>query len=284
MLTYNMDVERGSLWLITTPNQTAISLPFYCSEAGLFYARKNFYTKRNYKESYLLLFTLEGNGYLEQDNQRIILNKNEALLIDCRLPQEYGTLNDKWIHYWLHIDGFGVKSYYSLLNPDNKLSAIKLDSDSLNYYFDSILKNLESENTESILEISLACHNILNKMTRRINGDNLSGSSINIIKESADYIRNNYKEDLDLDLLIDKAHLSKAYFIRLFKQYIGTTPHNFLINCRINKAKELLELSDLSLTKIAEESGFTDSSAFSVRFKAVTGVNPGTYRKNSFRN
>ena len=49
MLTYNMDVERRSLWLRTTPGELALAQPYYCTEAGRFYGRSRFSTARTDK-------------------------------------------------------------------------------------------------------------------------------------------------------------------------------------------------------------------------------------------
>ena len=50
--------------------------------------------------------------------------------------------------------------------------------------------------------------------------------------------------------------MSKSYFLRLFRRYMGTTPYNYLVNFRITQAKELLVLTDHSVSEIAQEVGF----------------------------
>lgn len=54
MLTYNMDVTPESLWKRTTPSEAELTQPYYCTEAGVFYAQQHFSTARTDKESYLL--------------------------------------------------------------------------------------------------------------------------------------------------------------------------------------------------------------------------------------
>lgn len=73
--------------------------------------------------------------------------------------------------------------------------------------------------------------------------------------------------------------MSKSYFLRLFRRYMGTTPYNYLVNFRITQAKELLVLTDYSVSEIAQEVGFGDAGNFSTRFAKATGQSPLQYRK-----
>ena len=54
MLTYNMDVTPESVWKRTTPSEAELAQPYYCTEAGVFYAQQHFSTARTDKESYIL--------------------------------------------------------------------------------------------------------------------------------------------------------------------------------------------------------------------------------------
>ena len=56
--------------------------------------------------------------------------------------------------------------------------------------------------------------------------------------------------------------MSKSYFLRLFRRYMGTTPYNYLVNFRITQAKELLVLTDHSVSEIAQEVGFGMPATF----------------------
>lgn len=286
MLTYNMDVEKGSLWLRTTPGSTARTLPFYCTEVGLFYARSKFTTSRTNKESYLLFFTLEGKGELTQNGETVAMLPGQALLIDCRTPQSYGTSPDcdRWVHYWVHLDGDGVRALFPLVNPNGNLNVINVPKASFTAQFDTISKNLESDSTEALLQNGLALHTLLSLMVSEDLFKELGSSSLQeIIQKSASYIRMHCCEKINLNQLYVNTNLSKSYYMRLFKRYIGTSPYTYLLSCRITQAKELLECTDTSITVIAEKTGFSDISAFSVRFQSMTGESPLHYRRNALR-
>ena len=77
--------------------------------------------------------------------------------------------------------------------------------------------------------------------------------------------------------------MSKSYFLRLFWRYMGTTPYNYLVNFHITQAKELLVLTDHSVSEIAQKVGFGDASNFSTRFAKATGQSPLQYRKSALK-
>jgi hypothetical protein len=152
-----MDVEKGSLWLRTTPSSATRSLPFYCTEAGIFYARSNFVTSRTNKDSYLLFFTLGGRGIVIQNQETVFLEAGQALLLDCRTPQSYGTSpgSEKWVHCWIHLNGEGVKALFPLINASSHMNVINVPRDSFSSQFDIFLNNLESDNTELIMQLNV---------------------------------------------------------------------------------------------------------------------------------
>ena len=92
MLTYNMDVTPESVWKRTTPSEAELAQPYYCTEAGVFYAQQHFSTARTDKESYLLFYTLRGAGLIEQGESHVVLSTGQALLLNCRTPQSYCTV------------------------------------------------------------------------------------------------------------------------------------------------------------------------------------------------
>jgi len=71
---------------------------------------------------------------------------------------------------------------------------------------------------------------------------------------------------------------SKDYLIKKFKSSMNITPHQYMINLRVNKAKSLLMTSEMPLTKIIFECGFDDPSTFHRNFLKETGVTPYQFR------
>src|ERR671924_2007281 len=92
-----------------------------------------------------------------------------------------------------------------------------------------------------------------------------------------DVIDRDYAAPLDVAALARAAHASTAHFSRSFKEAFGETPHQFLLRRRIERAKDLLRGTDLSVTEVSLEVGFQSLSSFSNAFRDLVGVRPSDY-------
>lgn len=93
------------------------------------------------------------------------------------------------------------------------------------------------------------------------------------------YIDENLSDKLSLKELAEKGCMSIPYFSRKFKERMGKTLIQYLNECRIEKAKTLLENKNLSLEQVAEEAGFSNANYLIRVFKKITGQTIGEYRK-----
>ena len=285
MLTYNMDVTPESIWKRTTPSEAELAQPYYCTEAGVFYAQQHFSTARTDKESYILFYTLRGAGLIEQDGNHVTLSTGQALLLNCRTPQSYCTAPGQscWHHYWVHLDGAGVAAMEPLLLPDKKLTPVQLTGVRMQELFELVLEQMELGTVDSMVQTGLALHEMLALCAQSLFAQAEMTTNRQLILQAAETLRKNYRQELSLADLLSSAHMSKSYFLRLFRRYMGTTPYNYLVNFRITQAKELLVLTDHSISAIAREVGFGDASNFSTRFANATGQSPLQYRKSALK-
>ena len=283
MLTYNMDVEERSLWLRATPGAAVLAQPFYCTEAGHFYGRSRFATARTDKESYLLFYTVAGAGLIEQGVQQVELPAGSALLLNCRTPQSYCTApgQQSWQHTWVHLDGAGVANLAETLLPQNRLTPVRVSAWEVQPLFDTIFAEWDRGTVAAQIETGLTLHRMLALMAARLLAGDASRSNRALIEQATGYIRAHYAEPLSLDALLAQTPVSKSWFLRLFRQYTGTTPYNFLLSTRITRAKELLVLTDFAVSEVAHQVGFGDESNFSTRFTAMVGQSPQQYRKSA---
>lgn len=101
------------------------------------------------------------------------------------------------------------------------------------------------------------------------------------ILEAMEYIHEHFTEDISIADLIRKLGLSKAYFNRSFKEYCGQTPGEKILSLRMEKARMLLSISDISVSETARICGFSDSSYFSAKFRQMFGCTPLMYRRQN---
>ncbi|VVM71618.1 HTH-type transcriptional activator RhaS [Pseudomonas fluorescens] len=97
------------------------------------------------------------------------------------------------------------------------------------------------------------------------------------LERAAEYIRDNCTQQLKLEDICEAAQLSPSYLIRAFKQHYGMTPHAFLVNRRIQFARERLRSGKL-IADVALEAGFADQAHFQRAFKQHLAATPGQYR------
>ena len=92
------------------------------------------------------------------------------------------------------------------------------------------------------------------------------------------YIEEHLAEDLSLSTLSEVVHLSPYHFARIFKESVGVSPHQYVIQRRVERAKLLLATTTWSLTTIAHMVGFAHESHLALHFKRLTGLTPKHYR------
>lgn len=104
------------------------------------------------------------------------------------------------------------------------------------------------------------------------------GLSATKLRQVTDFIGDNYSRDLKLTELAGVAGMSSFHFAREFKRTTGTTPHQYLIKFRVERAKAMLAQNELPLIEVGLRSGFSHQSHFTRLFRRLTGTTPQLYR------
>ena len=98
------------------------------------------------------------------------------------------------------------------------------------------------------------------------------------MKRMLEYIERRYAEKITLDDIAGAGHVSKNTCINIFQLYVGDSPVSFLRSYRLQQSRPLLKNTELSVSQIAYEVGFSGASYFAEAFKAAYGMSPHTYR------
>lgn len=99
-----------------------------------------------------------------------------------------------------------------------------------------------------------------------------------LLRDLRSYIASNLESDLTLAALALRAEMSPSCFSRWFRSRTGITPHAFVIESRLERAKAMLRESDRSLLEIALSVGFTSQSCLNVAFRRRAGMTPAEFR------
>ena len=106
------------------------------------------------------------------------------------------------------------------------------------------------------------------------------GLSNRALLKATDYIKDRLNQSIKIRDLAAFLGISQFHFSRLFKQSTGKTPHQYVIEQRIELAKRLLKKEDRAIADIALDCGFSSQSHFGQHFRKATGISPSKYRRN----
>lgn len=143
--------------------------------------------------------------------------------------------------------------------------------------FDNVFSVLSSENNLTVLKeftqkCLLECESAI--ASRKAHVENP------VIKKVCDYLNMHLSEDLSLEQMADFANVSSFYLSKLFKEEKGVTFINFISDRRLEKTRELLKNTDLSIKEITTEVGYNDQNYLSRIFKNRYGLSPSEYRNS----
>ncbi|THF81648.1 AraC family transcriptional regulator [Cohnella fermenti] len=121
-------------------------------------------------------------------------------------------------------------------------------------------------------------YQFVHEQFRQLNEDAEQPAKPQLADEIADYIRSRLREAISMETLSQTFHYSPHYLSRVFRRKYGRSPLSHLVHARMNRAKQLLAETDVSIRDIAESVGYSDMYYFTRLFKKQTGVTPVQYR------
>ena len=99
------------------------------------------------------------------------------------------------------------------------------------------------------------------------------------IREALSFIEQNFQNDISVEDIARFCGLNRSYFGKIFKDTVGRSPQDFLMNYRMVKATELLKMTQLSIGDISNAVGYSNQLHFSRAFKNIYGISPRDWRK-----
>lgn len=143
-------------------------------------------------------------------------------------------------------------------------------------FIDNIYKALDNQSSwQSVL--TLLSKNILDSYQASSNTRKQEANKP--IREAKNYIKENLKECISLEQISSKAGFNPSYFSSLFKKETGITFSEYVIQVRMEHAKELLKETDWNISVICGEVGYNDLKNFNKNFKKYTGLRPNEFRR-----
>lgn len=157
---------------------------------------------------------------------------------------------------------------YELISALRKAMALSSFSESEAETIDSIMK--KSCLKEFIAAVAERLQEIWTIMQEEDRG---------ICTKAKEYVHRNYQNNqLSVDMIGERLHISSWYLSKLFKEKFGVSLFDYIRQVRISEAKKLLSETHLNLSEISERVGYSNSKVFIGNFKKTEGITPGSYR------
>lgn len=276
--------SEDSVRMILTTSPLARNMYYYVQEVGYFKALHKYYTERENLNSFLVVYTLSGTGLLKYRGREYSLQPGQAFFINCMEYQFYKSTTDApWEFLWVHFNGCASLAYFNqyMKNGDSVIDI--QDALSIKQILSDIINVNQNRNFKTEMITSKLITDLLTQLLISAYTSNTADSMIpKYINDTVRYIEKHYKQKITLDHLSKQFSIDKFHLQKEFKHYMGLTPNTYMINCRLNHAKELLKYSDLSVKEISYEIGIENISHFINLFKKSEHKTPLTY-KNEWR-
>jgi AraC-like DNA-binding protein len=264
------------------PNsEYALKHLLYIQSFSLIKASKFYFTKREGADTYALIYTCGGAGYVEYDGNVYHLRTGDGILIDCKKTHLYKADEHVWEHCVLHFNGLRVAHIYELFNENNDASFHETQNSDFHNALKTLIYTYSSLLPYWELQISSQLESLLVKiMTNTERYQETVNTLPETLKYLVRYMESNFEKPLTIEYLAEFSGFSKFYLSRLFKKHLNTTPNEYLIQLRINEAKRILKASNLPSNKICKMVGIEDENYFYRLFRKKVGVTPNQYRRS----
>ncbi len=282
-LQYRYDLKESSFSFGSIPTPERDMLPFQVHACGHFQTGNLYYTDREGLDTYLLLYTKQGAGILRYQGATHLLEPHMAVVIHCRNHQYYHTSDLAWDFHWVHFTGHSVPEYLRRMDGHGAVPFQIQDRTQFDHLFQSLFETMRQQSKDADMDCACLMNGLLTEMVRSGRSsilEPLNLSHQNDVDLAIKYIEAHYAQKISAGDILSPAHLSPWYFTRLFREYTGRSPYEYLIQHRLNMALQDLLQTNLKITTIADNNGFGDATQFIRRFRRHYGVTPEQFRRN----
>lgn len=252
-----------------------------------------------------LVCVISGFGIHRVEGREYETTKGDIFVVNCDIPHGFFPGRDSreplimyncvFMPQFLDISLFSASHFEEITSsflfrslvpdnftpkPDLKLSGAKFFE--ISELFEKMYLEYKQRNNGYVdiiraylIEIIVKIFRYAPESTKR----DITGKNSELIHKAIEYMKLNYRSEISLSDLALRSLISKNYFSKLFKEVTGTNVSDYIQYLRTEQACNLLKSTDLKVTDIAEQAGFSDMKFFYEVFRKITGKTPGEYRK-----
>ena len=239
------------------------------------------------RNHYLFHYIISGTGTLMADNakgetQTYSIKSGQGFLVfPGQITTYIADQNLPWEYVWIEFDGLRVKEALDLTELSVNTPVYHSHSKDLREQLMSEMLYIVHHAKESPFHLIGHLYLFLDYLTQSAKSKKLvqsSKMSDYYIKEAINYIEQNFQNNITIEDIAAVCGINRSYFGKIFRNSIGRSPQEFLMNYRMVKATELLKLTSLSIAEIGSAVGYENQLHFSRAFKTIYGVSPREWR------
>jgi len=254
-----------------------INYPITNHPNGYFFTWKNGRTLNEYQ----INFVTEGSGILENTRGKFQVKAGSLMIIRKDEWHRYRpTKSDGWVENYIGFDGLLANHYLQqnqvLLGQSVINCGVREDIIDTYYKIFELIQNEDPGNQHiaSGLIIKLLGYIVAWQKQKDFSGKPIE----KLIQHARFYMREHVEDEIDLEKLAETNCVGYSYFRKMFKKYTGIAPHQYHIDLKLMRAKELILTTDKSIKEISYELKFQSIHYFSRLFKKKLGICPSELR------
>lgn len=233
-------------------------------------------------EEYQLLYLKQGCGTFFSKNYapRELTTGSMFLLFPGEWHNYYPQPAVGWEEYWIGFTGVDIDKYIEngFFKRNKPIFNIGLQSEIVDLYERAIRVANEQEAGYQQMLGGIVHHllGVAYSYNKQANFEDMQ--VVNKINKAKIIVAENYDKGISPESIAESIGMSYSWFRRIFKQYTGFSPINYIQEIKIRKSMEMLTNTNLQIKEIAYEAGFNNAEYFSTTFKKKTGYTPDRYR------
>lgn len=234
-------------------------------------------------QEYQLVYIIEGEGWFESTH--CARTKVQAGTVMMLFPGEWHNYapnpSTGWKEYWIGFKGRYIDERVEngFFSPEHPLVVIGNDIQVEEFYLE-VLREAQFEKKNFQLLISSVVLHLLGTIVFRQNMTPYESTDIaDKIEASKQFMRKHTGEEYSPERVARELGLGYSWFRRMFKEYVGISPAQYQLQLRYLRARDLLKGSDMTITEIAYDLGFSSGNQFSTFFSKHSGMSPRQFRQ-----
>ncbi|MBR5011620.1 MAG: AraC family transcriptional regulator, partial [Clostridia bacterium] len=236
--------------------------------------------RENGRPDYHILYIVSGKCYAKAADEELVLTQGQMLLFRPHERQQYTFYKrDKTVSCYIHFSGTGCEQLLRELDLDRRVTDVG-NSHMLEQAFIEmrdeyrLAKPYKKQVCAGLLLRFLACA----ARNTKYNSDNISVHYSKRMDNVCSHMRKHYKTAQSVEFYAKMCSLSVDRFYHVFKQSVGVSPKQFMLQAKVDVARDLLCNTDFDIAEISDMVGIADRNYFSRLIKNYTGHTPSYFR------